>query len=527
MKRRQFLTGGAAAVALLSAPAVRAQSARTLRFIPHTDLAVIDPLFSNTIIARNHAYLVYDFLYGLDASGRPQPQMAAGHTISDDRRTWTIKLRDGLRFHDGTPVLARDVIASLRRWATRDIYARSVFEGIDELKPLDDATMQFKLKRPFRLLPDLFAKLSPYPPTIMPERLASMPATKPLTEIVGSGPFRYLANERVPGSFNAYERFAEYRPVAGGEPSGLAGPKVVHFDRIEWHTIPDAGTAAAALQSGEIDWWEETTVDLMPLLRSRNNLRVDVINPAGYMAVLRFNHINPPFNNPAIRRALLGAFKQSDVLDAVVGNTPQLRMDNVGFFHPDSPYANRAGMEALAPRDLSAVKASLAAAGYNGELVRLIVPLDLPGPLAESEVVADVMRRLGMNLDYVGIDWGAAIARLFSRNPIDKGGWSATCNFAIGPVTMDQSANGYLRATGQTAIFGWPESPKLEALRTAWIDSEDMEERKRLSEDFQRQCFQDLPYIPLGGYRLPAAYRRDLTGIVRSPIPVFWNVRRA
>src|SRR6185312_8473172 len=368
MNRREFLARGAAAGALLSAPAVRAQSARTLRFVPHADLAVVDPLFSNSIIARNHAYLVYDFLYGFDASGRPQPQMAAGHTISDDNRTWTIKLREGLRFHDGAPVLARDVIASLRRWAARDIYARSVFEDIDELKALDDSTMQFKLKKPFRLLPDLFAKLSPYPPTIMPERLANTPATQPVTEIIGSGPYRYAAKERVPGSLNVYERFAEYRPAPGTEPSGLAGPKIAHFDRIEWRTIPDAGTAAAALQSGEIDWWEETTVDLMPLLRSRSDLRVEVINPAGYMALFRFNHIQPPFDNPAIRRAFLGAFKQSDVLDAIVGNTPELRMDNVGFFHPDSPYANRAGMEALAPRDISSVKASLAAAGYKGEL---------------------------------------------------------------------------------------------------------------------------------------------------------------
>jgi peptide/nickel transport system substrate-binding protein len=447
--------------------------------------------------------------------------------VEDNGLTWKITLRDGLRFHDGTPVLARDCVASLRRWATRDVYAISVWGQVEELSAPSDKVIQFRLKRPFRLLADMLGKQNPFAPVIMPERLASTPPSQQVAEVIGSGPFRYVMNERVPGSRNVYEKWPGYVPRQ--EPAiGSTGGKVVHVDRVEWHTLPDPATAAAALQAGEIDWWEQPTADLLPTLRRRQGVVVDVLDTLGYVAVMRFNHLHPPFNNPGVRRALLGAFSQTDMMTAVAGEDRKMWTDGVGFFTPSSPFANKAGIEALtSPRNLDQVKRALAAAGYGNERFNMLVPTDLPAINAMSEVAGDIFRKLGMNLDYLTMDWGATAARLNSKAPPAQGGWNLNCNYAPGFSPMSPAAHGFLRGTGQNALFGWPDSPRIEELRTAWIDATDLAEQKRIAEQIQLQAFQDVPYIPLGGFFFASAYRNSLTGMVKGGIPMFHNVRKA
>ncbi len=527
MKRRDFLAGSAATA--LAAPAVwAAGNPRLLKFVPQSDIALLDPDLAPALVTRNHAYLVYDTLYGVDDAVRPRPQMAAGHVVEDDGKTWKITLRDGLRFHDGTPVLARDAVASLKRLAKRDVFAISVFSDVDDLSALSDTVLQFRLKRPFRLLADLLGKPNPFAPVVMPERLALTEPSQQVTEIIGSGPYKFNMRERVPGSLAVYERFAGYVPRTDGPPAGTAGPKIAYFDRVEWHTIPDAATAAAALQSGEVDWWEQTTGDLLPLLRKSPDVTVEVIDTLGYYAVLRFNHLNPPFDNAGIRRALLGAFSQTDMMQAVAGDDRSMWRAGVGIFTPASPLANDAGMEVLnGPRNLAQVKRDLEAAGYNGEKFVFLVPTDLPAINAMSEVAADVFRKLGMNMDYQTLDWATVATRLNSREPLDKGGWSLNANYAPGYSTMSPAAHGFLRGLGRQSLWGWPTMPKVEELRTAWIDATDPEEQKRLCREIQLEALREVPYIPLGAFFFAAAYRNDLTGILKGSIPLFTNVRRA
>ncbi len=279
MKRRTVITGAGALLAgAIARPAlVRAASASTLRFVPYADLALLDPIITTNYVTRTHALMVFDTLYGLDSSYRAQPQMVAGHSVEDGGLTWRLTLRDGLLFHDGTPVLARDAVASLKRWGQRDSFGSALFAAVNELTAPTDKELLFRLKRPFPLLPEALAKPVSYVPVIMPERLAAVPPTQAVTEMIGSGPFRYVAQERVPGSLNVYRRFEGYKPREGGTASFTAGPKIARFDRIEWRTIPDGSTAAGALRSGEIDWWEQPLVDLVPALSRQSDIKVALI----------------------------------------------------------------------------------------------------------------------------------------------------------------------------------------------------------------------------------------------------------
>ncbi len=532
MRRRDLLrttleTTLAAGGALALPSVARAQAAGTLRFVPQADVAILDPTITTGLVNRNHGFMVFDTLYGVDLAGKTQPQMLAGHTVSDDGRLWTMTLRDGLRFHDGTPVLARDVIASLRRWASRDAFGTSVFANVDEIAAPDDKTVQWRLKQPFPLLPEALGKVGAIVAFIMPERLASGDSALPVKELVGSGPFRFNAAEHVPGSKIVYDKFAGYVPRAEGTPSLLAGPKVVRFDRVEWVVIPDPSTAAAALQRGEVDWWDQPIFDLLPTLRKNRDVTVEVLDPFGNVGVLRFNHTLAPFNNPAIRRAVLGAVNQRDFMTAVAGDDAAMWKDKVGFFAPGGVMANDTGMAALdGSRSIEQSRKALADAGYKGEKVLLMAPSDFPAINAMSEVTADLFRKLGLNLDYQVMDWGSMLRRMANREAPEKGGYSAFCTYSAGVTQLNPSAHNFLRGSGDKATFGWASSPELEAMRDRWFGAADAGAQKALGEDMQVQAFKDAPYVPLGLFYQPTAYRKTISGVLKG-LPLFWNVQRA
>jgi len=524
MKRRDFLATAAASTAALSAPA-GAQQRSTVRFVPQSDLALLDPVFTTGLVTRNHGFMVYDQLYGLDDSFTPQPQMVEGHVVENDGKTWKLTLREGLRFHDGTPVLARDAVASVNRWMQVDAFGQTLRGVTEEMSAISDRVIQFRLKKPFPLLPTALAKPSAFCP-VLPERLAMTPANVQITEMVGSGPFRYLPGERVAGARNVYEKFAGYVPRSSGTPSFAAGPKIVHIDRVEWVTLPDAATAAAALQAGEVDWWEQPQPDLLPLLRRNRNILVEAKERGGLMGMIRFNHLVPPFDNPAIRRAFLAGVNQTEYMQAVMGEERSLWNDRCGFFIPGSAMATEVGLEVMTrPRSLEMVKRNLEAAGYKGERVVFVVPTDLPSLNAMSQLAADMFRKVGVNLDYQALDWGTVLPRLANKEGLDRGGWSVWCNYIPGIIATTPATQSYVRGLGRNGPFGWPESARIEALRDEFLDAATLEDQQRICRDIQTQAWQDVPYIPTGAWMQPFAFRSNITDMLNG-FPLFHNIRK-
>jgi len=464
MRRRTLLGAGMAGAAVLARPSiVRAQSATTLRFVPYADLALLDPAVS-AFVTRNHVLMVFDTLFGVDEAGTAQPQMLAGYTTEPDGLTWTLTLRDRLRFHDGSPVLARDAVASIRRWWVSDAFGQALAAATDDLSAPDDRTIRFRLRRRFHLLPDALAHPTNTMCAIMPERLAATPASSRLNEMVGSGPFRYLPAERVPGARNVYARFDGYVPREG-TPSFTAGPRTVHFDRVEWITTPDPATQVAALRAGEVDWVEQPLMDLVPSLKANRALRVEVVETRGLIGFLRFNQLFPPFDNPAIRRAVLRAVNQREFMEAVVGDNAPFD-SRCGLFTTGTPLANDAGMEALGgTHTTDELRRELEAAGYKGERIIYLEPTDVPRINAIAEVGASMLRKLGMNVDVVATDWGTTVQRSVSRKPPDQGGWHMFAAFSGGWDMSSPGCHQLMRGNGGNAYNGWPTLPKLEALR--------------------------------------------------------------
>jgi peptide/nickel transport system substrate-binding protein len=527
MHRRTLLGAGLAGAVLPRFAVAQPSAARTLRMVPQANLTSIDPIWTTANITRNHGFMVYDTLYGLDAQFRAQPQMAEGQAEEEDGRRVTITLRRDLRWHDGEPVRAADCVASIARWMKRNPVGQKLEPVLDALEAADDRRIVVRLKRPFPML--LKGLASPTNPVcfMMPERVARTDAFQQIRDPIGSGPFRFKQDEFNSGSLVVYERNTSYVPVPSGEPSLTAGPKEVHFDRVEWRIITDAATSSAALQQGEIDWFEQPPPEIQLLLRRNRQVAIEAIDPLPLTGILRFNHLHPPFNDRRMRQALLPAVDQADYMAAVVGADPAMYKTGVGFFTPGTPMASEVALEPLTgPRSVDRAKALLKEAGYTSQQVRLIGPTDILAPSAMTQVGADMFRRLGVNLDAVLTDWGTVVQRRTSREPLDKGGWSVLFTAFSSFEFLDPAAHTPLRGNGTAAWPGWPTIPKLEELRDAWFDAPDLPAQQAICREIQTVAMQELPYIPVGAYMSMTALRRNLAGRVPG-FAIFWGVRRA
>ena len=522
MRRRNFLAAGAALT--LARPAiVRAAGASTLRFVPQGNLQNPDPIWTTTVIARNHGYVIWDTLYGLDDKLLPQFQMLAGDTVSPDGLTWRLTLREGLWFHDNTPVRAADCVASLARWSKRDGFGQRLAAQTAEMRAVDDKTIEIRLNTPF---PQLRFALGQGVCFMMPEHIAQTDPYQQIKEYTGSGPYRFLADQWVSGSRAVYEKFDRYQPRAEA-PAYTAGGKVAHFDRIEWVIEPDPATAAAALQTGEVDWIEQPLVDLLPVLKRAPGVVVESVDLVGSIGIIRFNSIQPPFDNPKLRRALLPAIDQSEFMAAVMGNEQDLARTGVGVWGPGTPLASSAGLSAMTgPRDVALAKKLVAESGYKGEKVVLLSPSDFPVVQAIAQVTRDVLQRVGINVDYVSADWGTVVSRRTNKQPVADGGWSIFCTYGDGQSYANPATHTAIWGNGAKGWFGWYASEKMEALRGAFFEAPDLAAQQKIGQEIQLLVWQDVPYIPVGQWFQPIAHRADVTGILRSALPIFWNVRR-
>jgi peptide/nickel transport system substrate-binding protein len=521
MRRRDLLQ--AAALPMLAAPAIAAGH-RPLRFVPHANLTALDPVWTTAAVTIMHAMMVYDTLYGIDLQGDLHPQMCAGHEVSSDELSWTFTLRDGLAFHDGEKVLARDCVASIKRWAVRDPFGQHLTAVLEEIEVLDDRRFRMRLRKPFRLL--LYGLGARYC-FIMPERVAKAPATEQIKESIGSGPFRFVPGEWVAGARATYVKNEKYVPRQ--EPASyFAGGKQVGFERIEWTVQADPSTSTAALIKNEIDWLDLPLIDLVPLLRKSADVTVKVHDPYGWLPIIALNHLQPPFDNPKLRQALLPAIDQRLFVESVVGEQTDLMRVPAGYFTEGHTHATHVGLDVLqGEKGLDRARKLVKESGYNGEKVVLIAPSDIATILQISQVTRELFIKIGLNVDYQVMDWGSLVTRRTNQGPADKGGWNAF-NTNWGGLTVSNPGSSFpLRGNGRRGAIGWPTDDRLEALREAWFDASTEVERRAIAVDIQRQALQSVPYVPLGQFFQPTAFRNDIKGIVPAAIALFWGAHRA
>ncbi len=515
------------ATAFLAAGLGTAVAETTLRYVPHVDLASLDPVTASLDIVKEHGFLIYDTLYAFDENFKPQPQMVKEMTLSEDRKTYRFTLRDGLKWHDGQPVKAEDCIASLKRWMERDHAGALIKNSLVEMKVVDDSTFEIAFKEPFGLLPDLLSKVSARVPFMMPKRIAETDPFKDIQEYIGSGPYEFVREEWVPGNKIVYRKFKDYIP-RDEPPSGLAGGKVANLDRVEWLVIRDQQTALSSLMSGEVDVWENPSVDLLPVIQAVKDLKTEVINDVGVRAQLYFNHVIPPFDNPKARQAMFWLTDQTAYLQAINGN-PEFYRICASFFTCGTPMETDAGLEALKGPDTEKAKALFKEAGWDfSKPIVILDPVDESIAHPATVVTVQAMRDIGLNVDVQAMDWATMLKRRTSKEPTDKGGWNMLHSFVGGQVSASLVGTLMFSGACENGLFGWACDPKLEELRTQWALADSLERRKEIATEFSREAAEIGLHVPLGQWTSYIAYSDKVGGFLRTQdVPVFWNLTKA
>jgi peptide/nickel transport system substrate-binding protein len=515
------LGAGWLAMGLLAATPVAAQ--KTLIFGSDADLKVLDPVANTISMTQMHGLMIYDVLYAFDDKWEPRPQMAESHTVSGDGLAYTIRLRPGLAFHDGTPVRAADAVASLRRWSQRDVNGRAMAAQGLTLTAVDERTFTIALRDKWGMVLDSIGKPGTQFPFIMREKDAATDPATPITEAVGSGPFRFVASEWVPGHKVVYQRNAAYMPRS--EPASLyAGGKVAKVDRVEWRIIPDMNTALAALNAGEIDFVDNLSLDLLPVVRRNPDVVVRMRNTGGAFAILRTNTLLPPFDNEKARQALLHIVDQQDYMRAAIGGDESNWKVCWAWMVCSSPMGSEAGAEGLRKPDLARARQLLAEAGYKGEPVTVLYPMDQQVLRDISEVTVQRLKQVGVNVDVQAGDWATLSARRAKKDPPAQGGWNIFHTWVIGHDFANALTNYALAAPcDRSGWFGWICDNEIEQLRKAWMQETDLGPRRAIAEAMQRRAVRTVPYIPLGQFQAPQAHRKNVEGLLWVPLAAFWN----
>ena len=514
----------------LTSQAVTSQAmakGKTITAVMHSDLRIIDPLFTTAYITRDHGYMVYDTLLATDSDFKIQPQMA-DVKVSDDKLTYTFTLRDGLKWHDGAPVTAEDCVASLKRWGRADNMGQKLMDFTASIEPIDAKSFALKLKEPYGLVLDSIGKPSSYTPFMMPKRMAETPAGQQMKEQIGSGPFKFVQAEFQPGVKAVYEKNADYVPRKEA-PSWTAGGKVAKVDRVEWITMPDAQTAVNALQSGDIDFMENPSFDLLPVLKGNKDIKIETLNKLGFQTLGRMNFLHPPFDNVKVRRAALLALNQKDVLDALVGN-PEFYKICGAYFVCGTPLATEEGAGNLIKGGgIAEAKKALAESGYDGTPIVIMAPGDVVTLKAQPIVSAQLLRDAGFKVDLQATDWQTVVARRASQKPTKEGGWNMFFTNWVGADVMNPIANASIGGRGtKGGWFGWAENAKIEELKDKFARSGSPDEQKKIAAEIQKEAYEQVIYVPLGQYLAPSAWRKSLTGVLDGPAtPIFWNIDKS
>lgn len=525
VSRRQVVRGAAAAAVATTAlgmPSVRAQKGQqTLRFVAQADLKILDPVWTTAYITRNHSYLVYDTLFGTDENFQIKPQMVGRTTVSADGMKYTFTLRDGLRWHDGHPVVSEDCVASIKRWGKTNRFGQLLMASTGRIAPVDNKTFTLELAQPFGLVLDALG--GQRPPFMMPARIASTPAEEQVKEIVGSGPFKFVKDEWQPGQQAVYVSNPDYVP-RDEPPSGSTGGKKVYVDKVVWRYISDPWEVANELTAGEVDWWEQPPLDFIPKIEQNPDLQTFLTDPLGTQGWLRPNCLHPPFNNKKARQALLHMMDQVTYLAWAIGQSQYYR-PCYSVFPCGSPYTTRIGAEPMMEHDLTKAKQLVKESGYDGQPIVVLHISDIPFLNAAAIVTRQRLESIGFKVILKAMDWSTNLIARARKDPPDKGGWNLLHTWFQAADALNPAVHFGVSGAGANAWFGWPDVPQLEKLVTDWVRTSDQTKRLQLGDEIQKIALSEVTYVPWGEWVQPTAFRKKVRDVLKFGSPIFWNVK--
>ncbi len=523
----RLAAGAAVAVSLLSASLPSLAQNNVLRVVPHSNLAILDPIWTTAYMSRNHGYMIYDTLFGTDENAKIKPQMVESWTESGDHRMWTFKLRKGLEFHDGKPVTGDDVIASLQRWGKRDAMGQALFTFVQRMDSPTPDTFRIFLGEACGFVLEALGKPSSNVPFIMPKRIADTDAFKQIDEHIGSGPYVFKKDEFKPGDKAVYTKFAKYVPRSE-PPSGTSGGKQVYVDRVEWNlALRDAQAQVNALQKGEIDIIEALGFDFYEAAKTNPDIQLPKYANLGLQYMARFNHLHKPFDNAKVRQAAIAAMAQEPFLRASVG-VKELYKTCPSMFICGTPYGSLAGSELQSKSSMKKAQELLKASGYDGTTIVIMKPTDLASIQKLPDVAAQLLRQAGFKVDLQAMDWQTLVGRRAKKDALDKGGWSMFLTAWNVFDVWSPIANPTMDTRGEkSGWFGWASDDKMIELRNQFMRATDEPTKKKLADLMHARAFEIGTHAPLGEFNQPMAARKNVSGFFITNGNIYWNLKKS
>jgi peptide/nickel transport system substrate-binding protein len=434
-------------------------------------------------------------------------------------------LRDGLKWHDGQPVVSEDCVESLKRWGKRDRFGQLLMAHAAKIAPIDKKTLTLELAERFGPVLEALAKPSSNVPFMMPSRIAATSADEQIKEIVGSGPFKFARDEWQPGDQVVYLRNADY--VSREEPpSGSTGGKRAYLDKVIWRYVPDPFDAAEALATGQVDWWQEPPIDFIPKIEQNPDLQTFLLDPLGTQGWLRPNWLHPPFNNKKARQALLHMMDQVTYLAWAMGQS-ELYRPCYSVFGCGGPYETRIGSAPMVEHDLGKARELVKESGYDGQSIVVLQATDRPFLNAAAVVTRQRLESIGFKVILKGMDWSTNLVARARKEPPDKGGWNLLLTWWNVADVINPAVHFGLSGAGPRAWFGWPDVPELEKLVLEWVRTTEEPKRQRLADEVQRVALGEVTYVPWGQWSQPTAFRKGVRDVLRFAAPIFWNTKLA
>ena len=462
MKHISFGLFAAAAIASVAlhgshAPAL-AEEKTVIRSIPIGNLRVLDPIWTTAYITRNHAYMVWDTLFALDADNKPQPQMVDTWEVSPDKLTYSFKLREGLKWHHGPPVTAKDCVASIRRWAAKDGMGRTLLDFATSLEATDDKSFTLVLKQPVGFVIEALAKIDSNVPFMMPERLARTDPNEQIKEVIGSGPFRFVASEWVPGSKVIYEKFNDYVPrKESAEPGGGRQGRQVRPRGIGLHAGRGSRHGGDSKRRDRSARNRRRRISSPSSRRTRTLSSSRTIRSATACSWCSTISIRLSTKRRCARRCFGASSRRISWRPSWV--TPSVTKAAQPFSVAEIRTKSSAGAEPLMYPNVAKAKKMIADAGAAGARILLLDPADNSTLHPAALMGAQALRAIGFDVNVQAMDWSTVTQRRASKAKPADGGWNVFITNTTVTGISNPLVHNFVKNCEQ-AWYGWPCDPE-------------------------------------------------------------------
>ncbi|MBI2218427.1 MAG: ABC transporter substrate-binding protein [Candidatus Rokubacteria bacterium] len=467
----------------------------------------LDPPTTTAVITREVTINTFEGLFALDAKYQPRPHLADGVDVRDGGKRYVIRLRKGVKFHNGKEMTSGDVVASLVRWGKLASPGKAIFKSVEAVEAKGPLTVEIRLKQPSAGLLTVLAQVDSAA-VIMPEEIIKATGDGQLKEFVGTGPFKFV--EHKPDRHIKFARFDGY--VSRTEPAnGLAGQRVAYVDELYFIPVPDYATRQAGIATGEYTYIQQVKPDQYDRVKSTPGVDPVVAKPYGW-AVAVPNTKQGLMTDKRLRQAIQAALDIEPMMLAAMGHKDFFRLDP-GLFFQEQAWHSKAGAELYNQKNKDKARRLLKEAGYQGQPVRWIVTTEYEHHYKPALVAKSQLEEIGFKIDLQVSDWATVVQRRNKPELWDV--FSTAFVFVPEPATSSQVNCNWP---------GWWCNPEKDELLQAMQKEPDFKKRYAIWEKVQAIFYADAGRIRFGDYFRLDAKRKEVQGYRPGPYMHFWNV---